>query len=155
MKKRIIEWDGHNYFLLGKDKEGIYYWLREGDWQCGWYWGIGYVNAFTNNKRPEVAKDIQSHQHFDKLFLDAGSSCFEYFKILLVETCLNDSEIWILLELMQSIYTLKKVAELYQLKGSGITLNPCEDFLDNEVERMKINEVIIPAMLDEVYKLWK
>ena len=39
MKKQIEKVFGKKVFLLGKDEEGIRYWLEEPQWDCGWYWG--------------------------------------------------------------------------------------------------------------------
>ena len=63
LKKEIIEKFGKKYFLLGK-KDGKKYYLEDSYWDCGWYWGLGYVETFN-----ELKIDIESHQHFDNLFL--------------------------------------------------------------------------------------
>jgi hypothetical protein len=60
---------GKDVFLLGQDKEGIKYWLEAPKFDCGWYWGFGYVETYTNNDNPGKAKDINSHQHIDSSFI--------------------------------------------------------------------------------------
>ena len=64
MEKEVITKFGRKYYLLGKDAEGTKYWLEEPSWDCNWYWGFGYVQTFDRS-----GNDIDSHQHFDILFL--------------------------------------------------------------------------------------
>lgn len=144
---------GKDTYLLGKDKDGTYYWLEEAKWDCGWYWGFGYVETYTNNKNPEMAIDINSHQHFDRLFFRADKMSYDAFKEFFEETVLTDKEIWKLLELMQSFYTAEKYAELVYRGGSHYTNNPCSIFIKDEKEYTRINKVMIPAICDEVYRL--
>lgn len=37
MKKKVITWHGKEYYLLGKDSEGINYYLEEASWDCDWH----------------------------------------------------------------------------------------------------------------------
>ena len=115
MEKKKSHAFGKDIYLLGKDKDGINYWLEEASWDCGWYWGFGYVETYTNNKYPHLSRDINSHQHFDGLFLKGA--IFDSFKSLLVETPLSDNEIWKLLELMDTFYTLRESADLFKNGG--------------------------------------
>lgn len=43
MEKKVITWHGKEYYLLGKDSEGINYYLKEASWDYDWHWGFGYV----------------------------------------------------------------------------------------------------------------
>lgn len=142
---------GKNIYLLGCDSDGVKYWLEEASWDCGWYWGFGYVETYTNNNNPEKARDINSHQHFDGLFLKRN--IFDSFKEILTTTPLTDKEIWQLLELMKTCYTLKNSAELYRHGGAYITTNILQDTLKNEKEENKINNEILPKLFDEIYKI--
>lgn len=45
MKKTIRETNTGTYFLLGCDSENIMYWLKSPSWDCGWYWGFGYIRS--------------------------------------------------------------------------------------------------------------
>lgn len=107
MKKKVSFAFGKKVYLLGKDKKGKFYWLEEPSWDCGWYWGFGYVETYTNNKNPHLAKDCASHSHFDRLFLNNNINAFDSFKDFFVETPLSDSEIWMLCDYMRTFYTLK------------------------------------------------
>lgn len=151
MEKRKDFAFGKEVYLLGKDKEGVLYWLEQASWDCDWYWGFGYVENYTNNKQPHLSRDKNGHQHFDGLFLERN--IYDSFKELLVETPLTNNEIWQLLELMKTFYTLRKTSELYHLGGSHITTNNIKDLLKNEEEENRINKELLPKLFEEVYKI--
>ena len=153
MKKQVKKAFGKNVYLLGADKEGTYYWLEEATWDCGWYWGAGYVETYTNNKCPEKSRDISSHQHFGELFLKGPEMCKDMFDEFFNETPLNDSEKWKLLELMETIYTLKKYSELVYIGGSHITDNPLREVIKSQKEYNRINKTVLPQLFEEVYKI--
>lgn len=150
MKKRIEKAFGKEIYLLGKDSEGILYWLEEPRWDCGWYWGCGYVETYTNNKNPQNARDINSHQHFDGLFFNKNKHGFDVFKEFFAESVLSDKELWQLMELMKTIYTLKETAEVLGRGGSHYTTNPCKEIIINQDEVKRINEIVLPALFTAV-----
>ena len=142
---------GKDVYLFGIDKEGIAYWLEQPTWDCGWYWGCGYVETYTNNLQPNKAIDINSHQHFDGLFL--GKHMFDYWHEFFEESTLNDEEIWQLWDYMKSIYTLKATAELFGRGYSHITERAkCEAVKDTELCK-RINEEMLPALFERVKQL--
>lgn len=152
MEKQIINWHGKKYYLLGIDKAGRNHYLQAGSWDCGWYWGFGYVESFTNNRNPEKSKDINSHLHFNELFLNGANSInkwCEFFK----DGVLNMQELWALLELMKSFYTAQQWSEACHWGGVNYSNNPCQELLKSNEEYNRINKVIIPTLMDEVYKL--
>ena len=153
MKKQVKKAFGKNVYLLGADREGTYYWLEEATWDCGWYWGAGYVETYTNNKRPDISRDINSHQHFDGLFFNGQKMCKDMFDDFFVETPLNDSEKWKLLELMKTIYTLKKYSEVIHIGGSYVTDNPLKEVIKNQEEYNRINKIVLPQLFEKVYKI--
>lgn len=149
---------GKDIFLLGKDSEGTKYWLEAPKWDCGWYWGFGYVETYTNNNHPSKAKDVSSHQHIDSSFI--GEIGIEYIHNifdcpLLVETTFTTNEGWILTELFKSFYLLKETAEFYGHGGTHTTTNPLAKELTNKEEVKKINEVLIPLVMAEILKMLK
>lgn len=152
MKKKTINKFGEHY-LLGVDENGTFYYLEKESWDCGWYWGLGYVHTFTNNKAPQLSRDIASHQHFDGLFFRGTRNGYDTFKEFFVDTPLSDKEIWTLLELMKTAYTLKESAEVFGRGGSHYTTNPCADVIKSEEYVAKINSEMIPAIMDEVRKI--
>jgi hypothetical protein len=72
MNKRKSHAFNKDIYLLGKNRYGELVWLESPTWDCGWYWGFGYVETYTNNKRPDLARDISSHSHFDGLVWHMG-----------------------------------------------------------------------------------
>lgn len=143
---------GKTIYLLGEDKNGIKYWLEEASWDCDWYWGFGYIETYTNNSNPSKSKDIQSHEHFDYKILK-NRNCFSTFKEVFINTPLSDNEIWTLCELMQTFYTLRQISDLYYINSSHIADNPCKDLLKNDEEYQRINKILIPNVMKEVYKI--
>lgn len=148
MKKETKKRFGHNYYLLGKNKEGQKVWLEEGHFDCGWYWGIGYVEIFNKNHT-----DIEVHTHFDSLFFNNEKCCYDLFKEYFSETTLNDNEIWELLENMKALYTLREYSDLLYRGGAHITKNKNKNIIENDEEYRRINNTIIPAILESVYKI--
>lgn len=153
MKKTQSYAFGKNVYLLGKDSDGVYYWLEESKFDCDWYWGVGYVETYTVNQCPAHSRDIASHQHFNGLFLNKNKNGYDAFKEFFAETTLKDSEVWKLIELIQSLYTMREYSDMLHVGGSHFTTNPCADTIKNEEEYKRINEVVIPAILKEVYSL--
>ena len=57
------------------------------------------------------------------------------------------------MEIMRTLYTLREYSDTLHRGGSHYTSNPCKDIIKNEDEYKRINEVLIPSLLKEVYKL--
>ena len=156
--KRVITWHGKKYYYLGvMDGEPAY--LQEATFDCGWYWGIGYVETFTNERQPERSRDISMHTHFDYL-MDSQRNQFggtmnwwDAFKNVFRTTLLKDSEIWTVVEIMKSLYTARKYSDMIHRGGSNYTSNPVAETINNDTEYKRINEKVIPALLDALYKI--
>jgi hypothetical protein len=148
MEKKKSHAFGKDTYLLGKGKDGNYYWLEEGKWDCNWYWGIGYVKTYKDILNPNMAKDISSHQHWDGLF-----PTYDKFNDFFEETVLNDKEKWKLLELMKAIYIARHYSDMLYIGGAHYTNNPCKEDIHNEDEYNRINKVMIPKMLEKVYEI--
>ena len=151
MKKQTIEKFGSKYYLLGTRKEdNKKIWLQEGNFDCDWYWGVGYIEVFNHNYT-----DISEHTHFDSLFLKRN--IFDSFKDYFKDTTLSDNEIWQLLELMQTIYTLREMSDTIHRRGSHITTADIENHIFNENIYLnmydKISNDTIPTLLNTVYEL--
>lgn len=142
---------GKDTYLLGKGKDGAYYWLEAATWDCGWYWGLGYVETYTSPLNPAASRDILSHQHFSELFLEGKS--YNEFVEFFEEATLTDKEIWVLLELMQSLCTARKYSDMLHTGGAHFTKNPCHGLIQCKAEYDRINTILIPAMLQKVYDL--
>jgi hypothetical protein len=158
---------GKRIYLLGIDKNDCYFWLEEPSFDCGWYWGFGYIEKYTNNN-PSIARDIISHSHFKGEIIGeqeiynskmGGFQKGEYKYHLnehdLKASVLSDDESWKLSELMNSFYLLSEVAGFFHRGGSHISENPLISVLKDENMYRKINEVLIPKIFVEIDKLLK
>lgn len=141
---------GKDVYFLGADADGVWYWLEAPSWDCNWYWGLGYVETYTNNYLPGLSRDINSHQHFDSM---VQGVCPEDFKRVFPETPFSDSELWKLQELMRAMYLARKYSDMLHMGGAHITTNPCRDAIQNSDEYERINKVLIPKMWDELVKI--
>lgn len=155
MKKKCQKFFGKYVYLLGEDKYGIKYWMEEATWNCNWYYGGGYVETYTKNINPEYAIDINSHQHFDELFLNNSNCAFDNFKKFFTETPFSDSEIWKIVELMNSFYIAKNYSDMLHRGGTNYTSNPTKDTIKNDSEYNRINKEVIPKIMNELYKILK
>lgn len=145
MNKKTINKFGEHY-LIGIDSEGVYHYLEAPSWDCGWYWGFGYIHTFTNNRSPELSKDINSHYQMDSLKFNPKPSN-------LVDTPFNDKEWYQLWELSKTIYSLREIAAVYNRGGSHITSNPLSEMIKNNDECDRINKILIPALWSEMVKI--
>lgn len=159
---------GEDIYLLGEDRNGIKYWLESPTWDCGWYWGFGYVETYTNNDNPGKSKDIQSHSHISGFYgsqdiYDFEKQCFrkgEYIHNLhdtpsLVSTTFTDKEGWTLTELFRTFYHLRESAELFGRGGMHTTTNPCAEILTNKEWAEHINKVLIPKITEAIINILK
>lgn len=146
---------GKNIYLLGEDKEGIKYWLVEASWDCGWYWGFGYIETYTNNKKPENARDINSYQHFNSLFLK--ENILDGYHDFFVKSTLSDEEIWKLLGYMKEFYVCNEYTELLQygnhITSSAKNIKEEENEEANKKESERINKKLLPELFKKIYDL--
>lgn len=154
-------------YLLGEDQGGTKYWLEEPSFDCGWYWGFGYVETYTYNNRPDLAKDSASHQHIDGLLgqqttYDFEKKCFVvgdyihnlYDNPLFAKTTFTSKEGWKLSELFQQFYLLRKMADFAhkELPGCNITTSPV-DHGDMKNWYSKINNEMIPRITSAILEI--
>ena len=166
LEKRVSKAFGKKIYLLGTFEDGHNFWLEEPKWECGWYWGFGYVETYTNPWGPP-ARDIESHQHYDGLcfkkyeYYDHKKGCFqqgEYIHKLsdrpdVVACSLIEREQWILSDLMKMAYTLKKTAELYRQGNAHLTSHELVPQLKRPDREKEINEIELPAIFAQIEKL--
>ena len=129
----------YNKMPLGEnDGETIF--LSPPSWDCGWYWGFGYIG---NKNR---------HYHIDGLSKGKNihDGMIEHFGDSLR---IRPSDVWTFAELMQTFYTLKESAEVLGRGGSHITSNPCASVIINKAEADRINNEVLPAVFDEIYRI--
>ena len=139
-------------YLLGVDRDGIKYWLESPSWDCGWYWGFGYVETYQNNRSPHTARDIDSHRHFNG-FTEKQEKGEHIYHLnansLFAETTLTESESWELADLMSRFYILKESAEIFGRGNAHLTSNTRRDSTNKDIVKY-INEVELPAIFSAV-----
>ena len=130
------------YLGVSKDHGNVY--LSKASWDCGWYWGFGYIG----NKN--------CHYHFSGLTFDNSKNMFDAIKEHFTSFVItDDSKLWKLCELMQTFYHLQTTAEVLGRGGSHYTANPLSELIKNPKEVTRINEVILPRLFEEIYKLFE
>lgn len=166
LKKRKSNAFGKDIYLIGQDEQGINYWLEAPSWDCGWYWGFGYIETYTNNRYPERSRDINSHSHWSGLVgkqekYNFEKSCWQldsdYVHHVneskqLKETVLTDHESWELSDVMKRFYTLREMADILE-HGTGHLTSSGEHKTKNDEFKKWINEVELPELFKAVIKI--
>lgn len=141
--------------LLGKvDGKSIF--LSPPSWDCGWYWGFGYLGNrnchyhVSNIRRVETYnfdKSVWQYEFLD--FFEGLKRHFDSDTFILKE----DSNIWKLAELFATFYTLKESTEVLGRGGSHLCSNPLSDIIKNPDEVKRLNEVVLPQIFDAIYNI--
>jgi hypothetical protein len=162
ISKRVDNAFGKKIYLLGIETDNTYVWMEKPSWDCGWYWGFGYIETYTDNKHPSKARDITSHSHYKGSIVgqmekyDFDKKCFvkdEYIHHInenkkFKATTLTDKESWKLSELMETAYTLKDCAALFGKGNSHIS----PDEYENEIiKNTEISEMINKQLLPKIF----
>ena len=139
---------------LGKHNEEEIY-LTAPSWDCGWYWGFGYLGNRNCHYHVDGLKTIERFNFEKKVFEYEFVNLYDGFKKHFGDSFVvkNDSDIWTLAELFETFYTLKETAEVLGRGGSHYTNNPAKNIIKNEAEAQRINEVVLPAIFDEIYNI--
>lgn len=161
----------NDYYYLGRDlKTKRKIWLEKPSWDCGWYWGFGYVQAMQGDREPSKARDIDFHTHWDSLVNESHKNAYEWFVERFGKPTTDwlgdktpgkepkcrftDAQLWKLCELMQTAYTLREAAEVLGRGGSRITTNPCWKLIKNTREVDRINGKVLPEIFAEIGKIF-
>lgn len=125
--------------LLGSNPIVGKIYLTKPEWQCDWHWSFGWISS----------KNL--HTPLNRL---GSSNIYDNIKEFIPNVELSDTNLWKFCELAESIYTLKKSAELFHRGGSRIVYNAkYRGIMQNKERCEHINYVIIPALIDELYKV--
>lgn len=135
------------------NNERIY--LSAPSWDCGWYWGFGYLGNKNCHYHVDGLKKIETYD-FDKRvfqyeFVDLHAGFKKHFGDSFVVK--EDRDVWTLAELFETFYALKETAEVLGRGGSHMTTNPCAALIKNSEEVERINKTVLPAIFDEIYKI--
>ena len=151
MKKQKSHAFGKDIYLLGADSEGIYYWLEAPSWDCGWYWGFGYIETYTNNEKPALSKDIDSHQHATD-FISRWFTEWNGSKPILEVKTFDEKEGWELSELFKQFYFLREAAEMFGRGKANVAKTKIDAWKD-PIKVKEINEVLIPMITKRVIEI--
>lgn len=116
--------------------ERIY--ITKHSWDCGWYWGFGYVG----NQR--------LHTHFDGAFLGAETNVNKIF----VKPVLTQEEWWLVRDLFIQAYALKKAAEVYRYGGHQTSEPGITDMIRDDEMCKRLNEDL-RKVLDKVWEIFE
>lgn len=156
IKKQKDHAFGNDAYLLGKDEYGIKYWLKSPSWDCGWYWGFGYVETYQQNWAPSKARDINSHTHINSSFcryVVNGNYIHNIYDCpTLATTTFTKGEGWELSELFAQFYTLKESAELFHKGKSNVSSTTVVHYETVEIAE-KINKEMIPAITARIIEI--
>jgi hypothetical protein len=130
--------------LLGKVRDdykgnhvaGEKIYLSKHSWDCGWYWGFGYVGN----------KDL--HTHFDSAFLTSETDIKKIFE----ETKITQSEWWLLRDLFIQAYALKNCAEVYRYGGHQTSKTGITDIIKNDELAKQLNKDL-ETVLNKIWEM--
>lgn len=148
IKKMMDIRNGKKNFFLGLNKDGDKMWLVAPSWDCGWYWGIGYIHIYQQNWMPSKARDISCSTHFDSAFPSYNSFIDEFNN-----TPFTENEKWKIYEYMKELYILRKYSDMMHNGEAHITTGSKtlkEEQKNNIKEYNRINNILIPNVWKEL-----
>lgn len=119
---------------LGNTTEYGRLYLSKHSWDCGWYWGFGYIG------------NTRLHMHIDSLI----NGEYDVNKIFDGSTGITQDQWWIIRDLFRQAYALKAAAEVYQYGGHQTTRPGITDCIKNLEMAALINKDL-EIVLDKVW----
>ena len=119
---------------LGNTTEYGRLYLSKHSWDCGWYWGFGYIG------------NSRLHMHIDSLI----NGEYDVNKIFDGSTGITQDQWWIIRDLFRQAYALKAAAEVYQYGGHQTTKPGMTDCIKNLEMAARINKDL-EIVLDKVW----
>lgn len=140
-------------FLLGVTTDHYYVYLQDFSWDCGWYWGGGYVQTYYKNN-----SSMNTHTHFDSLFFNGTSQLvtipngirnIDVVRNTFAKSSLTENEWWRLMDLMKQFYAHKESASAFHMGGhytsTGRTKAELSEVMCNSIN-LHIKENVIPEI---------
>ena len=109
---------------LGNTTEYGRLYLSKHSWDCGWYWGFGYIG------------NSRLHMHIDSLI----NGEYDVNKIFDGSTGITQDQWWIIRDLFRQAYALKAAAEVYQYGGHQTSKPGITDCIKNLEMAAQINK---------------
>lgn len=139
-KNETLKLSFNKDFKMGKvDGEDIF--LSPPSWDCGWYWGFGYLG--NDDCHYHVDGLAENKNLFDAIKDHFGDSL----------TITKDDDLWEFCELMVTFYTLKGTARVLGKGNSNYGPNPASDIIKNEKEAERINTIVLPAIFEAISRI--
>lgn len=128
------------FYIGDNDNQSIF--LSAPNWDCGWYWGFGYLG------------NRNCHYHVDGLNNGKNQNLYDTFKEHFGNSLqILDTDLWTVCELFGTFYSLKETAEVLGRGGSHFTKNPIQDIIINKDEVKRINEIVLPKLFDALHDI--
>lgn len=132
-------------FRIGvMDGRGIM--LRVPSFDCGWYWGFGYLGN----------RDCHFHlDHLDSVDSKLANKNLYAQLIGLFGDSLTipREKLWTFCEIVETVYALKQAAEVFGRGGSHYNQNPDKDALTVPEYVRHINDELIPMQIRSLWVL--
>ena len=132
-------------FRIGvMDSRGVM--LRVPSFDCGWYWGFGYLGNrdchFHLDHLDSMDSKLANKNLYDQLIGLFGDSL-----------TIPKDRLWTFCEIVKTIYTLKEAAEVFGRGGSHYTQNPDKNALTVPEYVRHINDELIPMQIRSLWAL--
>lgn len=120
--------------------------LRVPSFDCGWYWGFGYLGNshchFHLDHLESMDPKLANENLYDQLIGLFGDSL-----------TIPREKLWTFCEIVKTVYTLKEAAEVFGRGGSHYTKNPDKDALTIPEYVDRINNELIPMQIRSLWEL--
>lgn len=120
--------------------------LRVPSFDCGWYWGFGYLGNrdchFHLDHLDSMDSKLANKNLYDQLIGLFGDSL-----------TIPKDRLWTFCEIVKTIYTLKEAAEVFGRGGSHYTQNPDKNALIVPEYVRHINGELIPMQIRSLWAL--
>jgi len=126
---------------LGVSKNNDVVYLTPPSWECGFAWSWTWIGSprFHTQLRC-INKEVNLYGAINEYLTDIP---------------LSDKDLLTFSELVATFYALKEVADIHNRGGSHYTTNPMAYLLKDEDRCNHINQVLLPAIFVEAYKLFE
>lgn len=154
-------------FFGTRKKDGAPIYLSKPSFDCGWYWSFGYLGNAREHYHLESYAKKDHHLNLEdgsfKLLTEARN--ISMYDALLEDYSLNPNilgpidkfnlyhRLYTFCELALTAYALKEAAEVLGRGGSHMTSNPCAGIIKNPEEVKRINEIVLPAIFNQIAEL--
>lgn len=150
-------------FMLGlRDGQKIF--LSSPSWDCGWYWGFGYLGNKDCHYFVECLERVENYVWYKdesdgkhKCAMDVSFvNLYDGFKGHFDEGTFvvsNDHDVWLLAELFSTFYKVKETCSMLRYGGAHYTNNPLKSFIVDKEYFDWLNYGLLPMLFEEIYRV--